>query len=509
MTLPGKTGPLKAACRAAVVAIIAFPTGASAQSSVVADGVRIHLEQSDLQSLAKGIGEELATAPVTGELPGPVTGSLGFAEVSADGIQYSLAVVAAKAEFNGSTGIASHILAENLVIDIDRLTFNESGTFFCDNLRISSGPDQIPISMDLRPAVDDKVLKLNPDNIHIAISSGNFQSNKPRYCETPWGLGWLLEKIAPWVADSLRPDIAAAIAERITNLVNEQTNKINQTLTGRIDLPFVGVAGPAIITRVELSPNHIVISADAVELVMAAAISMNEAPASQNTEINAAQSPAQVPDLSWVGVSEELLTAIMEQANAHHLLSPTFSRSTMPSMSNVLSAKALMSLIPDAASRFNGTEDVEIKMGQARGVKTIFKPNGPGGIPIIDVILQKLPVEVVVDGETYFATENKVRFRFAASIDEASQRLELSLVSGDCDVSDFAFNEMLVPKPVNRKFDSTAFVSYLEKFTKKPQQNNSSALLPLPGIHFGTYKFSWSGSQIKDRYLVVSATLAK
>lgn len=483
---------------------------ASAEATLVSNAVKMHLEQSELRNLAKGFGEELALSAVTGHLPGPVNGNLGFAEVSAVAIKYSLNIVSASAKFNGSTGIASRFVAENLIIEIERLNLNAAGTIFCNNLRITSGTGMIPISMNLQPVVADKTLRLNPDQIHIDVNTSNFHADKPGTCKTPWGFNWLVKKITPWAVNAIQSKIATAVGERVSELIDEKTQQINQTLMTSFDLPFAIEGKAAVYANIVLTPDQVNITGTSADLTLTAEIEMSEDPVHQEPATGSTELRSNpFSPLSWVRISEDLLTSFLREANTNNLLSLTFNHTTIPSMGSVLDATALVYLIPDAATRFNGNEDVEIKLGKARDVRVIFEPNGPGGIPIIDFVLQQVPVEVNVDGESYFTTKNNVKFRFHANINEQTQTLALSLVDVDCDVREFAFNRTLYPKPMNRKFDSKAFVSYLHRFTNRPQRDVAVAGLSLPEIALGTYRFVWSGAQVNDKFLTIRTTVAK
>jgi hypothetical protein len=211
---------------------------------------------------------------------------------------------------------------------------------------------------------------------------------------------------------------------------------------------------------------------------------------------------------SWIGITDQFLNGAISAANAHGLFSPTLNEDTVPSMADLLHANAVQALAPDARRRFDGSEPIEIRFGKAPKISVIYNPNGPGGIPIIDMLVENIDIDIQVGGKPYLSTKNNIQFRFKAEMDKTSNRLSLKFVDAKSNVTGYKFDRDLNPRPRDRSFDRAKFTDYLKSFIQKSCKDPSTnSGFVLPSIEIGDYYFNWQGVRMLDQMLILETSI--
>jgi hypothetical protein len=519
MTRPGKR------FLQGVLAAVLIAAGGPAQAETHVDrAFRLHVSQNELKHLANAFGEEISKEPLTGSYGGTVSDDLGFARVTAEDITYETTVtridslISAAAPGTQESALATRVLLGTLQINIGTLTLSDSGMVRCHDLQIRAATP-LHLSMNLRPAVDDHVLYMNPENITIDGGANQFQAAEPAACQSPWGTSWLVQQIAPWIAGKLRAQLAVAVAGSVGQEIRRLTELAGSSASLRYTTPWQTSQPVAVTSSHQVLPSTVTLVDKGSQQDRVLTVDFNSDIAvstdhDMGHEIHSSEGEGNRPGGSvtwngWIGTSTDLITAELTEGVRADLFNITLNKQSAPPLGQILTARELARFIPDAATRFQGDEDVEVRISQAADVSVIFKPNGPGGIPIIDAVLQKVPVEIKVAGVPYFSTSSTMRFSYAPAADTADGQLVFHYTESDFTIETVRWNPDLVPPPANRTVTGNGFNGWLAGCTDGSRAKKARAFsIALPVIGIGSYRVHWLDAvSIRDGYLAVAAAV--
>ncbi len=510
MMAPGRSRsrPLKKIKKAACLLAAFWGSCVASQSFAVEKALLVHWEEAELTSLARGIGQELAEEPVTGSLAAPLAGSIGGDLFIAKGLNFSVSVVETDAKFNGSTGILSKIQLNHLVINIGQIQFLNSPTKVCRNVSISTGSHILPLKVDVVPEVGDGQLILSSTNIVLSSGSSTFHADNLGPCSAGINADLFAKKLGHQAAQALKFAIAEGLAERATDTIASHLGSINQGLGSIFKLPFLQPNAPMLGASVQLVPEAVIVGPKSIDISLGAEFSF-----ATETHLETARQflpmfQKQKRSSSWIGITDEFLNGAVIAANDQGIFSPTLNATTVPSMIDLLKANSVQSLAPDARQRFNGSEPVSIVFGKAPKISVIYQPNGPGGIPIIDMLLDNIDIQIAVGGRPYLSTVNTMQFRFTTEMDKESNKLSLKFFDAKSKVTAYKFSKDLYPRPRDRSFDRAGFTDYLKRFVAAHYVGpNLRSGLTLPSIEIGSYYVSWQRVRMIDQMLILETSI--
>jgi hypothetical protein len=480
----------------------------------VEKALHVHWEAAELTTLARAIGQELADEPVTGKSNATLSGQVGNERFIAKGLNFSVAVADTDAKFNGSTGILSKIQLTNFVISFDQIQFLKSPGKTCRGVSVSAGEHLLPLQLELMPSIKAGKLHLTSNKAAFAPNPQLFKVESLGNCGASGDIELLAKKLGLLATTALKNPIIESLSERAVDTIATHFSEINQSLNGAFSLPNLQTGNQSISANIQLVPEAVIVGPKSIDIILGAEFSLasDEAMFSRQDQQTADQNPQtsnkRTRSNSWIGFTDQFLGGVVSAANDYGIFSPTLNAETVPTMSDLLKANSLQSLSPDARKRFNGDEPIAIRFGKAPKISAIYKPNGPGGIPIIDMLLTDINVDLDVAGKHYMSTTNSMQFRFSAGMDQVSNKLSLKLIDAKSKVSNYSFSKDLVPRPRDRSFDRSGFTNYLKSFVttgcKDPESNSG---FTLPSIEIGSYYFSWQRVRMLDQMLILETSL--
>lgn len=492
----------------------------------VANGFRLHVGQEELKTLARAFGEEIGKKTIQGAYEQVASDDLGFTQVTAEGITFTATVARVDSLIGGHTDAGQYNAAQNsalatkvvlgsLQIAIDTLSLNDSGSIVCNDVTITAVAP-LDLTMDIVPLIEDHVLHMHPTNVEMD-EDGQFRASQPSSCRTPWGFNWLVKQIAPWLAGKLRVRLATAVASEIVRAIDRQTALISEETSVRFALPWKTEPAPAFSASARIWPNTVAVqtkglSSDrtlTLDFGTDLSLVMGEKSDEPKGEIKGQSGPALWD--GWIGASEQLVTGVISEAVNADLLSVILSKQTAPGLHEKLSARELGRFIPDAATRFHGDEEVEIRLGQADAVSVIFKPNGPGGIPIIDAMLQHVPMDIKVDGIPYVSATSTMRYSYLTATDTAKGTLLFSFAESLHAVQHITWSADLYPRPNDHTVTTSGFNRWLADLAEESHAAKARPFgIALPDIRIGNYKVRWQAAvSVRDGYLAIPVSLTR
>ncbi len=491
---------------AALAVLTLAPLGgnARAQAATVPDALVLSLAASDMTQLAQGLLDGPLAAPLEGRADVRVEQSFWFLTMGIDGIRYKARIADLSIEPRQGRLRARARLAD-LDVNIEKVFFNRAGTLFCRDMPIASGDGEVPVGVDMTPRAADRTLDLGAEEVRVGLTSRNYRPGQPASCHTFWGMNWLLRQTLPLAARLLRPVLEHELEKRLLAAAREVSGELGNYVTAEITLPFSQGSAPAFNGTFGVWPSTVNITPDALQLKLAAELSFDPDPphvAPRRAGRAKAFDPFASELLpSWIGLKRSLFAALVAEANRAGLFRFTLSQ-------GLLTVSDLARIIPDAATRFGPEQEVGLHLAGAAETSVIIKPDGPGGIPIIEAYLDGLEVVTKVDGEDYYSLRTSVRLTFQAGYSPSEEAVVLELLSLTARPQTGAFSPHLEPAPEDRRFDRVGFHDYVRTLEARLRDGDERILrLSLPDIAMGSRKLDFLGSSVRDDYLSLDATV--
>lgn len=498
----------------AVIAAMSWQV-ASAQTAV-SKAMRLQLGANDLTHISRAIGNEIAHNEITGRVPLSY-GTLSFSQFEARDIKFKATVKGLETAARDGY-LLSDVYLSQLEIRIGSLTFAAAPRARCRGFQISFAGTQ-PLQARLQVIPDREKVRIHANRAIFQVPGHQFRSNYPADCNTVWQTSTLVSAIGTWAADLLKNDILEHVVAELNSSIDGHLSQAGNGLITTILLPWQANGQQSVVASTDIHPRHALIRRPRLNYApltvdLASVISVRSAPHPGAGQYKPRKDQApNVPrnTASWFGVSRSYLAGVIRESYRQNLLSVAINKHTTPQLRDVLHARELARFVPDAANRFVGHEDVELRLGKAHSVSVIIKPQGPGGIPIIDAYLSKVPLEVYVDGKSYVQANTDVHFRYTARIDEEAGVLIFDLEDTDSKTGRVGFNPVLFPVPSNQSVRTGAFNQWIDGFaTNKSFGNNGieAITISLPSVTLGSQHIEWHHTlKIIGDYLTTGFTL--
>jgi hypothetical protein len=205
-----------------------------------------------------------------------------------------------------------------------------------------------------------------------------------------------------------------------------------------------------------------------------------------------------------------LVETALNEANAQGLFTARISAASAPAAKDLLVARNLAPFLPDAAARFAPLDPVALQLRGAESVKVVINPCGPGGIPIIEIILTGLQVGIEVGDQPYYDATLGMHLVFEAGLRAPDRQLTLGIVHLGTELQAGGFAPELVPAPVDSRFQAPPFAAFMHRVTDGLGASAGRILaVDLPGVSIGGRTLSFLGSSVRDDYVTLDARVIK
>ena len=134
----------------------------------------LSLERQDLESLGKGLEDIFARTPVKGRYNQTLQNDYWWGSVRVEGISYQFNL--ANIRLTPEAGrLRVDLDVTGLVTNIDKISFNESGSRYCRDIALSTLGANIPVGTDLIPWIDEEhAFHVAAANTDVALTARNF-----------------------------------------------------------------------------------------------------------------------------------------------------------------------------------------------------------------------------------------------------------------------------------------------------------------------------------------------
>lgn len=498
----------------ALAALIMTGTHApQARAADVPDAVAVSLEAADLAGLAAGIKNEFFAHPIEGRTDERYEQSYWLSTFGIEGLSYRVAVDRITlAPRNGRLHAA--VTLRDLEVNVDRIFFNTSGSLYCSDMPLSSAGGTIPVSAELVPHAEGRALDVQASAVHVGLTAGNYEPGEPAACQVVPGLNWLLRKTLPLVAELLRPALEQTIEHRIEAEARTLASSLTDVLTAEITLPFAVAPAPAFNATIGLWPSAVAVTAERFQLKFGATVAFDpdrKRPARDGTRADSSaflRLARRLP--SYLGLSRRLIETTLNEANRQGLFAVRINNETIPAASNLMTARGIAPFLPDAEDRFDPLDLVTLRLRGAEEVGVVLNPCGPGGIPIIDVILDDLAVTVEVNGRPYYGLKLAMRLAFEAGLRASDHQLVLGITHLTTSFKSGAFDAGLDPVPADPSFNARSFGLFMRQVDEQLRGGPGRLLqVGLPDVHFGASTLEFVGSSVRDDYVTLDARVVQ
>lgn len=489
-----------------VGAAFALSTATPARAAAVPDAMVLRLEAADLSAMAEGLRERFFDGPIEGRTDERFEQDYWLSAFGVEGLSYRFEIE--RIHLTPRQGrLHAEIQLQNLEINVERVFFNSSGSLFCRNMPLSSAGATIPVSADLEPRATDRTLAVDASNVRVGLWRGNYQPGEPAECRTFWGFNWLLRRVMPLAAQLLRPALELKIERRLEAAARDAASALGDVLTAEITLPFDRDPVPSFNATVGLWPSSVSITPAHVQLAFGADVEISRSPPPKARPADDARL-ARLTHLlpSYLGVSRRLLEATLREANAQGLFHARIGGASMPEPSDLLVAASLAPFLPDAATRFRREDRVALAMSGARNISVVVLPCGPGGIPIIDVVVDDLAVGIEVESRPYYDMRLGMRLSFAAGVRTSDQKLVFGIEHVTTEFRSGAFAPGLAPAPADARFLAEPFDDFMGRIDERLSAGAGRILeVTMPEVAFGSRRLAFIGSSAREDYVTLDA----
>lgn len=512
--MAGMTSLAKAACALAIASTASWANASAdapavtPQKASTGDALIVSLEHGDLGRFAQGLVEGPLKAPMTGRYEERISQEYWFATVGVQGIAYSFRIADLRLVPRDGH-LHADVQISDLNVNVEWLTFNESGSRFCQNVPIWSGQSHIPAWGDVHVGASGRRVAVETSGVGIGLGGDNFVFGEPAYCDTIWGFNWLVRYLVPWIGGLARDRIAEGVAEAAAKAAREVGQDLDQMLSINITWPFDIEPAPAFYATVGIWPHKIETTPDRFKVVMGADLDLDPDTAERPALPQAKPRRfASLFDTSFLGLGRPLLAMVLQEANEKGLFNLTLSQTSAPKAQDLLKAHTLAPILPDAATRFAPDTPISLELANAARTAVSLEPMGPGGFPIIDMLIEGLPLRIDAAGAPYYHATLDLNLRFAFGYDAPNRRLVLSFQSFDARYAGGRFADGLSPAPTDTRTDLTAFTALVRQIEGRLVGGAGSMFsLEVPDLALGERTLRLWGSSVREDYVTLDAII--
>lgn len=496
-----------------VVLVVSCLGFSVAHAGTVPKALVLDLQRQDVQTLGKGLEDVFGRSPVQGRFDEEVRSDYWWGSVRIQGIAYSFNL--SDIHVSPEAGrVRVDLAVTNLVTNIERISFNDSGSKFCRDVPMDTEGAAVPVGTDLTPWVDEaKGFHVAAANTGVGLNSDNFAVGRPAECHAIWGFNWLLRRVIPWTSGLVRDRVKEGIEQAIAREVDKLSAEYAKYLDVRVTLPFDAAPIPAFYATLGIWPDAVELTPGHLKFYIGADVEFDPDPRFEAEEEKAVTVSKllglgeQLP--SYVGVARSLLEHVLKEANDKGLLTFDIGKADAGEAGELLTAGVVALMVPDATNRFDPEAPVELNFGGAASVDVSVDPDGgPGGIPIIDFCLQGLSLGFSVEGKPYYTMNVDARLSVALGFDQRTRRMKLIFQHLGVTYRSGAFAADLSPAPTDLTFNVDFLDFFVKQLNDRMAADGKDVLeMMLPRFGLGSRQVDFLGVGVREDFITLDATI--
>jgi hypothetical protein len=472
------------------------------------DNLIFSLTGEDLDGLAQGLVQQYLSEPLDGHTDERFTETSGPFTYGIDGATYH--AVIERVDLTPRRGqVHALVTLRDVRIKADKVFFNETESLYCSGMPFDATSRPVPVGGEISAATNGGHLQLAFSGVQVALDGRSFEPGQPDSCHTVPGLDWLVRRVVPVATRLMRASLEQTLARRIEQALAKLPTDLTDALTAEITLPFDLQPAPKFYATFKIWPDALTITPERLNFTLGAAVTFDpDQPARKVRRRPAILAAAEgLRADSYFGISRGLIETTLNSANQAGLFKVRIDGDTLAPAANILLASKLSAFLPDAATRFDQLAPVGLRLKGASGIGAKVLPCGPGGIPIIEIIVNGLDVGVEVAGQPYYDMRVRMHLKLAAGLKGDDQRVVLEIAHLATALVDGGFVPGLTPAPVDSSFDRNAFAGFIHEIDQRLTAGAGKLLsVALPDVQIGDRILDFVGSSTReDEYVTLDA----